>query len=91
MGSIGDNTSGGSYAYRISKVAINMFNKSFAVDHPFFCSIVVHPGWVKTDMGGAQAPTTVQESVSGLIAVIHKLTLKDSGKFFDYEGEELPW
>jgi NAD(P)-dependent dehydrogenase (short-subunit alcohol dehydrogenase family) len=91
MGSIADNTSGGSYGYRMSKAALNMFNKSFAVDHPNLISVVVHPGWVKTEMGGQQAPVTLEQSVSGIMTQIEKLNKSDSGKFLDFEGEELPW
>lgn len=91
MGSIADNASGGSYAYRMSKTALNMFNKSFAIDHPKIASIVLHPGWVKTDMGGASAPTTVTESVAGMWKIVEKLDSKITGKFFDFEGDELPW
>lgn len=91
MGSIADNTSGGAYAYRMSKAAVNMFNKSFAADHPGVTAVVLHPGWVKTDMGGKQAPTEITESAEGLMKVILKLTTKDSGKFFDFSGQSLPW
>jgi NAD(P)-dependent dehydrogenase (short-subunit alcohol dehydrogenase family) len=91
MGSVGDNTSGGSYAYRSSKAALNMVNKSFAVDQPEFVSIVLHPGWVQTDMGGPNALITTQESVHGMIQVIAQLTPAQSGQFFDYEGKALPW
>ncbi len=91
MGSIDDNTSGGSYGYRISKAALNMFNKSFSIDFPFLTSIVVHPGWVKTDMGGDEAPIEKSTSVKGLIKVIDELTPEKTGKFFDFEGDELPW
>jgi NAD(P)-dependent dehydrogenase (short-subunit alcohol dehydrogenase family) len=91
MGSIADNGSGGSYAYRISKTALNMFNKCFAIEHDELTSIVLHPGWVQTDMGGKSAPTTVKESVSGMLKVITGVKASDSGKFYDFEGEELPW
>ena len=91
MGSIEDNTSGGSYAYRMSKAALNMFKKCLAVGHPKITAVVLHPGWVKTDMGGDAAPTTIEESVDGMMNVISKLTLKDSSRFFDFEGEQIPW
>jgi len=91
MGSIADNDSGGSYAYRMSKAALNMFNKSFSRDYPGITSVVLHPGWVQTDMGGDQAPTTPSDSVSGMIGLIVELTPNESGKFFDYERSELPW
>lgn len=91
MGSIGDNGSGGRYAYRMSKAALNMFSKNFAIENPKMISIAMHPGWVKTDMGGSAAPTTIPESVNGMAHVISKLTLKDSGQFFDFEGVQLEW
>lgn len=91
MGSIEDNASGGYYAYRISKAALNMFNKSFAVDYPQIKSVVLHPGWVKTDMGGPGARITVEESVSGLLKVIDELRKEQSGEFFNYSGDRLPW
>jgi NAD(P)-dependent dehydrogenase (short-subunit alcohol dehydrogenase family) len=91
MGSIGDNASGGSYAYRISKAALNMFNKCFAIEREDLISVVLHPGWVQTAMGGRSAPTTAQESVAGMLKVISGLRPVQTGKFFDYEGEELPW
>ncbi len=91
MGSIGDNTSGGSYAYRVSKSAVNMLNRSFAADHPELIAVVLHPGWVKTDMGGSSAPTTVDESTNGIVAVLDGLTTEHSGRFFDFKGKELAW
>ncbi len=93
MGSIGDNTSGGGYLYRSSKAAVNMVNKSLALDLKGngITAVVLHPGWVKTDMGGPSAEIPVHESVSGLRKVIGRLTQADSGKFFDYEGLEVAW
>lgn len=91
MGSVTDNTSGGSYAYRMSKAAINMFNKCFSIEFPEMIAVVMHPGWVQTNMGGASAPTSVQESGAGLVKVITGLTKKDTGKFFDFEGDEIAW
>ncbi|MFW6198298.1 MAG: SDR family oxidoreductase, partial [Acidobacteriota bacterium] len=93
MGSIDDNGSGGAYAYRGSKAALNMFNRSLAVDlgpEGIVC-VVLHPGWVRTRMGGSSAPTSVEESVGGLIEVIDGLDQEDSGRFYDYTGEEIPW
>jgi short-subunit dehydrogenase len=91
MGSIADNSSGGSYAYRMSKAALNMMNKCFSIEYPEFTSVVFHPGWVKTDMGGDAAPTTIEESVTGMLSRIDSLKKADSGKFFDFEGDQLPW
>lgn len=91
MGSIADNSSGGYYAYRVSKAAVNMVNKSFAVDFPEIISVVLHPGWVKTAMGGDQAPTSVEESTQGMLQVLLGAKPEDSGKFFDFRGKEIPW
>lgn len=91
MGSISDNSSGGYYAYRASKTALNMINMSLVKDHPGLCSVVMHPGWVQTDMGGPEAPTSVTESASGIWKVIHNLKPSDSGRFFNFKGQELKW
>lgn len=91
MGSIGDNTSGGYYAYRSSKAALNMITMSLAKDHPNITFAVLHPGWVKTDMGGEQAPIAVTESAQGLWRVIEGLTPAKTGGFFDFRGKSLPW
>lgn len=93
MGSIDDNTSGGSYAYRMSKVALNMASKSLAIDlrGKGIISVVVHPGWVQTDMGGQSAPTTADESAANIVKVVDGLTLEQSGKFFHARGTEIAW
>jgi NAD(P)-dependent dehydrogenase (short-subunit alcohol dehydrogenase family) len=91
MGSVGDNHGGGYYAYRMSKAALNMFTKNLAHEFSQITSVVLHPGWVRTDMGGPQAPLDTQTSAAGLLNVISGLTRKDSGGFFDYRGKELPW
>jgi NAD(P)-dependent dehydrogenase (short-subunit alcohol dehydrogenase family) len=91
MGSIADNRSGGSYAYRSSKAALNMMNKCYAIERPDLVSVVVHPGWVQTDMGGTQAPLAPETSVSGILALLRRLKPEHSGRFFNYDGSELPW
>lgn len=91
MGSIDDNGSGGSYGYRMSKAALNMFTRSLARDYPEITVLALHPGWVRTEMGGDSAPTEAEDSVRGLIQVIERAGSKQSGEFFDYEGERLPW
>ena len=91
MGSIEDNTGGGAYAYRASKAALNMINRSLSVDHEWLTSVVIHPGWVQTDMGGHQAPTSVEESATGIWSVTGRLKKGDSGEFFDFRGETIPW
>lgn len=93
MGSIADNTSGGAYAYRASKSALNMLTKSLALDlaPEGFCCVVLHPGWVRTEMGGGSAPLSVSESVAGLLTVLDGLDSSSAGRFFDHAGAELPW
>jgi NAD(P)-dependent dehydrogenase (short-subunit alcohol dehydrogenase family) len=54
-------------------------------------TIVIHPGWVMTDMGGPAAKITLEESVSGMLNVIDNLTMKDNGKFLGWDGKEVPW
>lgn len=92
MGSISDNTSGGRYAYRASKAALNMINRSLAHDlGGRATTIVLHPGWVATDMGGPSAPLKPTEACAQMREVIAGLSLADSGKFFNFDGGHLPW
>ena len=91
MGSIDDNKSGGYYAYRMSKAALNMFNKCLSLEFPKITDIAMHPGWVKTEMGGSKAPTEVDDSVEGIIKVASELTLKDSGRFVDFTSKSIEW
>ena len=92
MGSIANN-SGGYYGYRSSKSALNMLNKSLALELADLgiTAIVLHPGWVQTRLGGANAAITTQESVAGMMQVIADLEPQDNGRFLDYKGNELPW
>ena len=93
MGSISDNTSGGYYAYRMSKAALNMMSRSLAVDlhDEGITSVVINPGWVQTDMGGAGAPTPVDESVRGILTEVDRATLADSGEFLNWDGRRYAW
>jgi len=93
MGSIADNRGGGSYLYRTSKAAVNMVVKSMSIDLKKLgiMAVVFHPGWVKTDMGGPNALISAKQSVSGIRQVIGNLTIADSGKFFAYDGQVIPW
>lgn len=93
MGSLDDNTSGGSYGYRASKAAGNMVMKSLSIDlkpYGIACGIL-HPGWVLTDMGGPNALISVQQSVAGLRKVIQDLSLDNAGRFVAYDGKEIAW
>ncbi|HBJ88855.1 MAG: SDR family oxidoreductase [OM182 bacterium] len=93
MGSIDDNKGGGSYIYRSSKTALNSVVKSLSVDLACegFSVAVVHPGWVRTDMGGPNGLIDVQTSVSGMLAVIDGLSPDNAGDFFNYDGSLIPW
>jgi len=93
MGSLADNTSGGSILYRTSKAAVNMLMRTSAIDltaRGITC-VVVNPGWVKTDMGGPNAKLSPEESIQALRRVIAKIGPEDSGKFYNYDGREYPW
>lgn len=92
LGSI-ELSSGGLYSYRTSKTALNQINKLISVElaPQGFTSIVIHPGWVKTAMGGADAPVAIPESIAGMLTVIESLNSDKTGKFYDFNGDELPW
>jgi len=93
LGSIGDNRSGGSYAYRMAKAALNMMSKNLAVElrGEGIISLVVSPGWVQTDMGGPHAAITPQESVRGMLRAIESATINESGEFLDWKGGRYPY
>ncbi len=93
MGSLGDNTSGGAYMYRSSKAALNMVVKSMAHDlEPQGIKVaLLHPGWVKTDMGGPNALISPQQSVAGMLKILLNLGWQDSGRFLAYDGKEIAW
>lgn len=94
MGSISCNTSGGSPAYRSSKAALNAIMRTMAVDLQDLGLkvLLLHPGWVKTDMGTDNAPLSTEESISGMIKVIENYTGENLDEMFmDYTGEKIPW
>lgn len=80
-------------AYRSSKAAVNKAMQGLALDLRSAGVIVcpVLPGWVQTDMGGPSASETPQESAAGIVKLAQRLTLKDSGHFFTWRGNEYPW
>ena len=93
MASIDDCHMGRSYAYRASKTALNMFTvamKKEALEHNI-SFVILHPGWVKTSMGGDRAPVEMPESVEGMRSVVEGLTLEASGQFIQFDGTHLPW
>jgi NAD(P)-dependent dehydrogenase (short-subunit alcohol dehydrogenase family) len=93
MGSIDQNSSGGNYAYRSTKAALNAITKSMAIDlKPHGIKVVtLHPGWVQTDMGGPNASLTPADSVNSIRKLLAKLSPADSGAFMRYDGSKLTW
>jgi NAD(P)-dependent dehydrogenase (short-subunit alcohol dehydrogenase family) len=93
LGSIDLTDNGVFYGYRESKAALNMFTRTLAneLKPEGFTCLTIHPGWVQTDMGGANANLTPEESISGMRAVIAKLGPEDTGTYWSYSGEEVPW
>jgi NAD(P)-dependent dehydrogenase (short-subunit alcohol dehydrogenase family) len=92
LGSI-EQSNGTWYAYRASKAALNQINRTLSAElaPAGFTCVVLHPGWVRTDMGGAGATYAPEESVRGLITVIEKLGPADNGRFYDFKGNAIPW
>ncbi len=93
LGSITNNTGGSSYAYRGSKAALNQMNRSLAnelASEHFIC-VAIHPGWVKTDMGGPNAPLTPEQSATSILNTIANLTPNNNGHFLNHDGNPLPW
>ena len=93
VGSIADNSGGGLYAYRSSKTAVNQVVKCLSIDlsDRGISVISLHPGWVKTDMGGPNAEITTDQSVSGLKSILQSAGLAQSGRFIEYDGNNIPW
>jgi len=93
MGSMADNGSGNSYIYRSSKAALNAVVKSLSIDlkEQSIITVALHPGWVKTDMGGPGAEITTRECVEQLFSHLSLLTIEDSGRFIDIDGSDIPW
>lgn len=83
----------GFYGYRASKEVLNMLTASLAMDlqSDGIVAFALHPGHVATDFNGYQGKLSADDSVAGLVAVLDKLTMANTGKFFDYNGENLPW
>ena len=93
MGSVEDNTSGGRYGYRMSKCALNIMGKSLSLDLvPRNISVaILHPGYVRTDMTDGNGNINADESVKGLISCMEKLNMDNTGKYWHFQGAELPW
>lgn len=93
MGSIDDNYSGGYYFYRTSKSALNSAAKSLSIDWKAdgISVLMLHPGWVRTDMGGSNAKLDIDTSVRKMLDVINSLDMGKTGTFLNYEGKKLEW
>lgn len=93
MGSMTDNNSGGSYAYRATKAALNAVTVSAAQDlqRRDIIVMILHPGWVRTDMGGPHGELSVEQSVTMLLAIINNADMTYSGRFLDVDSTDIPW
>ena len=93
MGSMADNSGGGSILYRSSKAALNSAMKSLAIDlqNQGVGVLIFHPGWVQTDMGGPNGLINAHESITGMRNVIEQFQLTQSGQFIKYDGTMMPW
>jgi len=93
LGSISKNDQGGFYPYRTSKSAINVATKSLSIDLKAngILAVSIHPGWVKTAMGGMKAPLEVEQSASGICSFLKNINESHNGGFYDFEGKVLPW
>ena len=93
MGSISDCRSGRSYAYRASKTALNMFSMAMKneLDSLGISLLIMHPGWVETDMGGPNAPLSTAESVSGIMQRIEEQDMSMSGRYVEFDGSPIEW
>lgn len=93
VGSIADNESSNNYAYRISKTAVNMLGKCLAIDlkEDGISVILLHPGYVRTQMTGGNGLIDPPEAARGLVEQVNNLSLKTSGSFYHSSGEQLPW
>lgn len=93
LGSIAENNEGGFYPYRCSKAALNAATKSMSLDLKEDGILVtcLHPGWVRTDLGGNNAPMDVDTSIKSVLDTMMGLSEKDTGNFIQYDGKCLPW
>ncbi len=93
MGSMADNRSGGSYVYRSTKAALNAVMVSAAHDLKprGISAVILHPGWVRTDMGGPNGELSVSESVTAMRRILDGVSLDDAGSFYEIDGTIIPW
>ena len=93
VGSIGGDNFGNFYMYRPSKTALNAITHAMAINlkDRGITVIPFHPGFTKTDMGGPTADIEIEDSVTGIKAVLDKVTIADTGRYLTWDGGELPW
>lgn len=91
MGSLSLRESPDAWLYRASKAALNSVLLDVAHSYPGMISVALHPGWVRTDMGGSDATLSPEQSAAGIRATLAKLTLHDNGTFYNYDGKRLSW
>ncbi len=90
-GSLAYKPDGGQYGYSASKAALNMFMRTLAFEVRGVTTFVLDPGWVRTDMGGNSASLAPERSVDAMLQVIDRAAPRDAGKFFRWDGHEMPW
>lgn len=93
LGSIESNVEGGLYGYRTTKAGLNAATKSMSIDlrdHKILC-VSMHPGWVRTDMGGSKAPLDVEQSCTQMMETLYKLNESHNGSFLQFDGTALKW
>ncbi|KAI4461247.1 short-chain dehydrogenase/reductase [Holotrichia oblita] len=93
LASMDMNTTGGLYPYRCSKVALNMATRTMSIDlkNDGILATALHPGWVKTSMGGSNAPMEIEQSCTAIVDLLSKLGEEHNGNFYQYDGQKLPW
>jgi len=92
MGSI-QLTGGGATPYRVSKAALNMLTRNQAIEYKRdgIAVVILHPGWVRTDMGGPAAPLTAEESARKIFQIIEMISLANTGEFISVTGDKIPY
>jgi NAD(P)-dependent dehydrogenase (short-subunit alcohol dehydrogenase family) len=93
MGSIEDIEAPNDYAYRSSKAALNAAMKGLSIEvkNLGIGVLILHPGWVKTRMGGANAPVSPEASVTSMRRIVSQFDMRQSGHFYRFDGSEIPW
>jgi len=93
LGSIANTWQAGRYAYRTSKAGLNMLTRSAGewLEKRGIIIIAIAPGWTRTELGGPNAPTAVEDSVAGMHAIFDRITIAETGTYWNFDGQQLPW